>query len=276
MVIFKILLILFIIIVLIYSFFSITYSEYLATYDYGPSVLCGGLGVGKSTLLAKFLYKYKNKGWKIFSNFDMAFASRVKTTDYFKYSYPRNSLILMDEAQAAYDGRNFKNFSKEHMEWLVDIRKQGIKVIYVSQGNSIDKRIRDLSDVYIVKKFWLFTIGRRVGSSMDITTNKDDKGRTTAEGDIVYKYFYRPITDWVIAFIPRWSGLFDTWQRVSNLPIIEYKPFEGDEEKLTSKWYRDQKINRLKNKWIIKPFVKVVSVSKSFIKFFKNFKTSRK
>lgn len=273
---FKIILFIFLLFISVFIIFTITYWDVLRTSDYGLCTINGVMGSGKSTLLTRYMVEYKLKDWHIFANFDMPFASPIDPKHLADYSYPEDSLLLIDEASTIWQNRQYKKMPLETINWLKDVRKMRLKVVMVSQNNDLDKVIRNLAhETWILKRIWLFSIAKRVGQTMDIAQQKDEKGNSTAEGDIIFKYFYQPITSWKITFIPRYMDLFDSFKRITDLPDMEYTPILEDEKKLTDKWYRKHRSLYWRRRWyklVYGFFTKAVSIVKSF----KNFTRSKR
>lgn len=257
MVILRILLFIFILLVLIYALNSFIWIDWIKNSEYGVTSMYGIMGSGKSTLIQKLIVKYQPKGWKIYSNFNMSFASYVDPYEIGKKFFPPNSLILIDEAGVWYSNRNWKNTDPDFVTFLRSARKLKCKIVFFSQSNDLEKRIRDLSHrIYIIKKYWLFSIARGVSSTIDITNNSGDSENSNG-GDIIYKYQYVPLTvggSIMITWLPRYSSLFDSDELIVEKPYFDYSPKTGDIEKLSNKYYRKWRNSfikfRFKSTWI--------------------------
>ena len=81
--------------------------------------IIGPSGSGKSTFVQKLaITRGYLKGRPVYANFDVAFARKIDMKNFGKYSFPENSLILLDEISLFYDNRNFKNFKQEITDYL--------------------------------------------------------------------------------------------------------------------------------------------------------------
>ena len=223
---------------------SVIYRDFLATSDYGVWLITGKMGSGKTTLEQRFACEYGLRGWHLFSNFKMSGCSLVNNDDFFSFKYPRNSLILLDEAGVFWNSRDWKEFPAGFVVFLKNARKDGLKIIFLSQSADIDKTIRLLCDrVYLLKKIWLFSLARAITVEPALLNNGSvSENKTGTEFGDVYKYV--PITikgAWLFTWLPRYAGLFDSFEAIIN----DREPFpvssSVDVSRLSRKWYRRYK-----------------------------------
>lgn len=235
---------------LLFLVYTITYWKYIISSKYGVVVVYGIMGSGKTTLLQKWITQFASKGWKIYTNYKMA-GGQLYDPKIFGYQrFPENSLIICDEAATHFNNRAWKQADMNMLIWLKEIRKHKNRVIFVSQNTDLDKKIRDSAHrIYILKKVWLFSIARLVNSVMEITNNSGDSDNSNG-GDIIFKYTYGPIFNWVFTFLPRYSYGFDSFESISNLPYFEtYDVDEKVYQQLSKKNYRKYKRKYWAERW---------------------------
>lgn len=112
----------------------------------------GRRGAGKTLSMVKDGYRYKENGYRIFSNFGLKFAEEISNDDILKLD--KNSdiydcVILIDEVQIFFDSR--RSMKKEAMNFsnfIQQIRKRNITILGTTQySNTVDLRFRQHTDI---------------------------------------------------------------------------------------------------------------------------------
>lgn len=165
----------------------------------------GKKGCGKTCTLAKFALKYNKKGFKVYTN-----VQGISNTYYFDpkqldtLTPDPNSIILIDEVGLVWDNRSFANFKAN--EWFKYSRQYKCKVILFSQAFDIDLKIRNLVDnMYLMTRIGKGVIYRPVIKKLGIVQKPD------GTGDLADCYRYGSILSWKFTFLPRYYGLFSTY-----------------------------------------------------------------
>lgn len=135
----------------------------------------GAPGCGKTTLACKLLFdaRRKNAYEYYYANFETSLANYVSLKGLGEWSFPPNSLIIIDESGIEYNSRKYKALPVETIEWFKTHRHYTCDVIFISQSwEDNDCTIRRLySDLYLVKKLFCFTLVRRIYPRVDIDKN---------------------------------------------------------------------------------------------------------
>lgn len=116
-------------------------------------MLLGAPGFGKSTYLASIVKKAKKTGKNIYSNvyIDGAFMLDIKKD--LNYYRMENGIVVIDEAGAEWDNRDWKNFSDRNKRFFQMHRHYNLD-IYVSCQNyeDVDAKIKRLTTKILVCK----------------------------------------------------------------------------------------------------------------------------
>lgn len=129
--------------------------KYISKYCVNPyylHVVVGSKGSGKSLYMAKLANQWmSHRRGEVYSNMGIGFDLQP---EYWKQSFPPDSLILIDEVGVLHSNRDFKNFPREAIEWYKMQRKRRLTVVVSSQTMDVDKKIRDLADViYVCRRY---------------------------------------------------------------------------------------------------------------------------
>lgn len=142
----------------------------------------GSPGAGKTTLACREIKKNRKRYDYIFANFGCKIADfdDVDLTGLGKWTFPRNSLIEVDEAGITYNNRKFKTLSQETIQWYKLHRHYGCDVSVWSQSwEDMDITLRRLADrLYYIRKFGPFTLQRRVFKRVTV----DEKTQQIIDG----------------------------------------------------------------------------------------------
>lgn len=105
----------------------------------------GEKGQGKTLKLAEIA----NKHDKVYSNFGIG---EALNQEYWKYDYPENSALFIDEIGLKHNNRNFKSFPEGAVEFFKYQRKKKLYIYLSSQTMDFDKKIRDMLDYMVIVK----------------------------------------------------------------------------------------------------------------------------
>lgn len=175
-------------------------------------------GAGKSCTLAKNALKASKRGQTVYSNTEDINVENVRVYDTFdlgRYSVEK-AYILVDEVSLFFDNRNYKNTSKEFIQWLRSIRHDRLCVDLFTQSYDCDKKIRTMCDnIYIgYRYFRVLTVWRRLRKNVAIREAAMD-----ASSQIVDNLNFTPW--WIpgsikITYIPKYIKYFDSFKKLQN------------------------------------------------------------
>lgn len=139
------------------------------------TVYFGSPGSGKTTMAARQIYKLKKKYRATFANFGCSCADydNVDLAQLGYWTFPKGSLIEIDEAGIEYNNRKFKTLDQETIKWFKLHRHYACDVDVWSQSwEDMDVTLRRLADrLYYIKRMGPFTMIRRVYKR--VTVNKE-------------------------------------------------------------------------------------------------------
>lgn len=146
------------------------------------AIYFGSPGAGKTTLACREIKKKRKRYKYTFANFGCTVADfdNVDLTGLGQWSFPRGSLIEVDEAGIIYNNRKFKTLPQETIQWYKLHRHYGCDVSVWSQSwEDMDVTLRRLADrLYYIRKFGPFTLQRRVFKRVTV----DDKTQQIIDG----------------------------------------------------------------------------------------------
>lgn len=188
----------------------------------------GKKGAGKSTVLSKLSYKYLLKGRPVYSTEDLQFVHKGKTYQserldprkIYTYSFPRGSVVFIDEVSLIWDNRDFKRMDKRVVEWFRYQRHYGVKVYLFSQTFDIDKKLRDLADdMFLVNKYGrVWAVARHMIRKPVIVHPSADAPARIDDDIIQDGILLAPFGGCIVAFIPHWAKLFDSFKKPQESP----------------------------------------------------------
>lgn len=181
----------------------------------------GGVGSGKSTILAKIALRERKRGAyeHILSNFYIDGFEKIDFKDLGKYHY-KNSLIILDELTIDADNRDFKNFQESIRDFFIYHRHTGCNIIYATQDwSSVDKKIRVLTErlyyvrsisvaLPLLRKLFPITKATQILRTIDIEEYNHD---------IIYGYRFANLFERIfgrvsfLVFRPRYYKYFDSF-----------------------------------------------------------------
>lgn len=170
----------------------------------------GKKGCGKTCTLAKLALRYHKKGFTVYTNVEGISNTLLFDPKQLDTLTPApNSIILIDEVGLVWDNRSFANFRAN--EWFKYSRQYKCKVILFSQAFDIDLKIRNLVDnMYLMTRIGKGVIYRPVVKKLGIVQKPD------GTGDLADTYRYGSIFSWKFTFLPRYYGLFNSYNPPSR------------------------------------------------------------
>lgn len=185
-------------------------------------------GSGKTTFLTRIaqkelkqIAKGKSPYCHILTNFYCRGCEKVDYRQLGNYEIS-NSLILLDEITLDADSRNFKQFDEAHKQFFLLHRHYNCDVIYFTQQyDGVDKKIRDItSNLYFVKKHWIFSIATKIYRTLDINEFTKD----IVQGYRFANFFERFGKNVIqICVRPLWYKFFDSWERPPKKEAFKYE-----------------------------------------------------
>lgn len=189
----------------------------------------GKKGSGKSTVLSKLAYQALKSGKSVYSteNLRFKFKNGIRETIVFNprqiydIRFPENSLILIDEVSLIWDNRNFKQMDTKVVEWFRYQRHYKVRTYLFSQTFDIDKKLRDLADeMYLVSKYFrVFSVARRMIRKPIIVHPSADAPARIDEDIIEDNFFQKLFGGCIVAFIPHWAKVFDSFKKPEVAPL---------------------------------------------------------
>lgn len=173
---------------------------------YFTCMIIGKKGSGKTTDIAKRSLKAQKKGIKVYSTIEIPGNYIFNPIDIKEFTFEPNSLILIDEIGLIWDNRDFKTFEKGVNIWFKYSRQYKCQVYLYSQAFDVDLKIRNMVDkMYLMTRIGKITllkpIIKKIGISTDINGN----------GSLVDTYRFSWFFDWRINYMPRYYGLFKSF-----------------------------------------------------------------
>lgn len=192
----------------------------------------GKKGSGKSTYMTKLAVQYHKKGWNVFCNSDVPYATKFNPKLLGQMVPPPNSVLLIDEVGMIWDNRHFKEFSDNIRDYF-KLQRHYRNVVYLfSQSFDIDIKLRNLTDVmYLVTSPLPFlSVVRRIKRSIVLVQpNQESEGRIADSLEFVPWFMSLfGMKSLQFTFIPHWSKYFDSYEvpAVPEFPIDESKKDE--------------------------------------------------
>lgn len=187
-------------------------------------MIFGKKGSGKNTLLTKWSIKYNRLGYHVYSDSEMFNTYKLDTDWIGKYDFPKNSVLLIQEAGMTWDNRNFKSFPSEVRDFFKLQRHKNVIVVLASQSFDVDKKLRDLTDeMYLVTNFMrIFSIAKRINKKITIqkAENNDNKSSSDQASFLTESYSFDLPFFWKFTYIPRYVKYFNSFEAV-ELPLVK-------------------------------------------------------
>jgi len=138
----------------------------------------GRRGTGKTLTMVKDGLGFYNKGWVIYSNFEVVFPYKKLNNDDI-LNLPdndniKNCVIMIDEIQTIIDSRrSMKSSNLNFSYWIQQIRKKNIVLLCTTQfTRTTDLRLREHIDIVVKPKF-LHNYPVVTAEYFDITSEED-------------------------------------------------------------------------------------------------------
>lgn len=215
------------------------------------SLYFGLPGCGKTTLICKKAYealsakrpKYKHVYSNVYMGRKPPFDKiiYIDKTDLGKYQI-EDGLVLLDEATLLFDSRDYKNFSKEVMQFFLLHRHYNVDILMCTQQwDGVDRKIRVITDrvYYMYKGFWT---GKWISKFYRIPYGiiiPDPKNKSSGEklGDIVQGYCKPSFLQRIFCsriWRPRYYKFFNSWEapQLPKLPQMIEKENKSLEDLL--------------------------------------------
>lgn len=178
--------------------------------------LFGKKGSGKSTLLVKYMYQYTQKGFTCYTNMKECQFPNVRIIDindvgdFIPEPY---SVLCLDEVGIDYDSRKFKQFKDSVRDFYKLQRHYKVVCILASQSWDVDKKIRDLCDLfYLCIQIGPLGIGKQIRRKTVLTESTSE-----AESRISDNLKFTSLFSWKWTWMPKYHKYFDSF-------IAPYKP----------------------------------------------------
>lgn len=200
-------------------FFSFKYRN-----PYRLIMVFGKKGSGKTTFLTKTAVNAMRKGKKVYSTVEVPGAVLFNVQDIGMYTFPPESVILIDEVGMIWDNRNFKNFRTDVRDYFKLQRQYRNTVYLFSQTFDIDLKLRNLTDaMYMCKCYMGFiSIARKIKRDIVIVSPQGDSEARIAD-DLIFEPFILALfgaKSIIFTFIPAWSRYFKSYNP-KPLPFVE-------------------------------------------------------
>lgn len=192
-------------------------------------MLFGKKGSGKTTFITKMAIKYMRKGRKVYSTVPVPGAYGFDPQKLGKLMFEPNSVVFFDEAGILFDNRDFKNFSKDKVEYLKLMRHYGVTIYMFSQAFDIDKKIRDLTDYCYLVTNWFncVSVARKINRRITIVhADKGGTGESHLADDMDFTpWFTIPFGGAIFTWIPAWTKYFNSFD-APELPLKEFTYYD--------------------------------------------------
>lgn len=186
-------------------------------------MIFGKKGSGKNTLLTKWAIKYNKLGYTVYSDSEIFNTYKLDTNWIGKYDFPKNSVLLIQEAGMTWDNRNFKSFPSEVRDFFKLQRHKNVIVVLASQSFDVDKKLRDLTDeMYLIVNYMrIFSVAKRINKKITIQKADDpDKASSEQASFLTESYSFDLPFFWKITYIPRYIKYFNSFESYV-LPLVE-------------------------------------------------------
>lgn len=212
---------------------------------YKLCMVFGAKGSGKTTFLTKTAIQHMRRGKEVYSTVYVPGAHLFDVKLVGQYTFPPESVVLIDEVGMIWDNRDYKNFRTDVRDWFKLQRHYHVKVYLFSQTFDIDVKLRNLTDeMYLCRPFMNFiSIARRIKRWITVVHPSGD-----SEARIVDDIDFVPMWQCILGakpciftYIPGWTRYFDSFE-VPPLPVIP-SVFQEIPEGLSwcldrRRWYR--------------------------------------
>lgn len=210
---------------------------------YKNTFIFGKKGAGKSTLMVKYMLKYKKRGWHIYTDIKDCIVPGVRiirAADLEHFTPEANSAVFLDEVGISFDQRNHKTFPSGLRDFFKYQRKYRVILFQNSQSYDVDKKIRDCVDGMFLQSSIANVIGvtRPIYKSVTLTEPSAE-----SESRIAEKLKFAPIWKWKFTWLPRYFKYFDSFDAPPREPI-HFKQITEDQYKAKQELRKLQKAQK--------------------------------
>lgn len=209
-----------VVVVSIYIFVKVT-EKYKNPYKL--YYIFGKKGSGKSCFMVRKMLKYQRKGWIIYTDIEdinIPGVRIIKTLDIDTFRPEANSAVFLDEVGISYDNRDFKNFPKGRRDFYKFQRKYKVLIYMNSQSFDVDKKIRDLIDMYYLQTSIneCISVSRPIIRTVKLTEASGDQ-----ESRVADQLKFAPIWQWGFYWMPHYWQYFDSFAAPERdlIPYVE-------------------------------------------------------
>lgn len=191
-------------------------------------LLFGKKGSGKNTLLTKWAIRYNKLGYTVFSDSEIFNTYKLDTNWIGKYDFPKNSVLLVQEAGITWDNRNFKSFPAEVRDFFKLQRHKNVIVVMASQSFDVDKKLRDLTDeMYLIVNYMrIFSVAKRINKKITIQKADDPNKNTNDQASFLTEaYSFDLPFFWKFTYIPRYVKYFNSFE-AHQMPLVKSTKYE--------------------------------------------------
>lgn len=199
----------------------------------------GRKGSGKSTIMSKLAYKYLIQGKTVYANetINIKYKNKEYSTilidplNIQSYKFDEKSIVLLDEVNTYWDNRQYKSMNPNTVMWFRYQRHYKVRVYLFSQTFDIDKKLRDLcDDMYMVTKFArLWAIARHM-IRKPVIVHASSEAPARIDDDIIEDgLLLAPFGGCIIAFIPHWAKVFDSFKKPDESTSDISAEFKGSD-----------------------------------------------
>ena len=206
-------------------------------------MIFGKKGSGKNTLLTKWSIMYNRMGYQVYSDSEIFNTYKLDTNWIGKYDFPKNSVLLIQEAGMTWDNRNFKSFPAEVRDFFKLQRHKNVIVVLASQSFDVDKKLRDLTDeMYLIVNYMrIFSVAKKINKKITIQKAEDsDRSASEQATFLTESYSFDLPFFWKFTYIPRYVKYFNSFESVSK-PLVKSEKYKYDNSaelyKETSNFY---------------------------------------
>lgn len=215
--------------IFLYILFILILIPFTLTFYYGVKFfnafklyfVFGKKGSGKTTTLTKLSCDYNKRGFKVYCTDDsIAGTYTFDPSNFGKYQFEENSVVLIDEVSLIWSNRDFAKFQKSVEQQFRYQRKDKLIIYLFSQTFDIDKKIRDLCDgMYLAEKRFNCIVWLKKISKNPTITEADSRGESRVTENLEFEpLIFWPFGSRKMVWIPKYVKLFDSfnifgWER---------------------------------------------------------------
>lgn len=213
---------------------------------YQFNLVIGKVGSGKSVMYTQLAHYYLSRGYCVYGTEDITVyvkdkktrtqnpvqVKKVKADQLYRYKFPKDSVVLIDEIGTIFPARGYKEFSKKNITWWKRYRHNQLIIWAWSQSFDCDLILRNLVTQFWIleRKFRIFAVARRLVMK-PVVVHPQGEGVARITDDFVEDpKIMRPVlggSRWI--YIPRWIQHYDSYEipeEISSLVEIDWSDDE--------------------------------------------------